>query len=130
VTVKDYKLTLSIGIFDEYTMLNYLDIEAANPAVKNLRVIQGSVDGGGADGCPALDAFAGCRDDHHPLFQLTYRRQQLGQRNGAHRFSARQPGDIYCQPPLLRRHNLFCPEGPKRSRRMVPGLKQCILPLL
>jgi len=46
VTVKDYKLTLSIGIFDEYTMLNYLDIEAANPAVKNLRVIQGSVDGG------------------------------------------------------------------------------------
>ena len=46
VQVKDYKLSLSIGIFDEYTMLNYLEIEAANPAVTNLRVIQGNVDGG------------------------------------------------------------------------------------
>jgi hypothetical protein len=29
VYVADYKLTMSIGIFDEYTMLNYVDIEAA-----------------------------------------------------------------------------------------------------
>lgn len=42
VNVSDYKLILSIGIFDEYTMLNYLDIEAANPAVTDLRVIQAS----------------------------------------------------------------------------------------
>lgn len=28
VTVADYKLTMNMGIFDEYTMLNYIDIEA------------------------------------------------------------------------------------------------------
>jgi hypothetical protein len=28
VTVDDYKLTMNMGIFDEYTMLNYMDIEA------------------------------------------------------------------------------------------------------
>lgn len=28
VTVQDHKLTLQMGIFDEYTLLNYLDIEA------------------------------------------------------------------------------------------------------
>jgi PKD repeat protein len=31
ITVNDNKLTLAMGIFDEYTMLNYLDIEAAGP---------------------------------------------------------------------------------------------------
>lgn len=31
VTVRDRKLTLAMGIFNEYTMLNYLDIEAAQP---------------------------------------------------------------------------------------------------
>ncbi len=31
VTVTDNKLTMAMGIFDEYTMLNYLDIEAAGP---------------------------------------------------------------------------------------------------
>ncbi len=31
VTVADNKLTMAMGIFDEYTMLNYLDIEAAGP---------------------------------------------------------------------------------------------------
>ncbi|MFP4348045.1 MAG: hypothetical protein ACLFQY_07170, partial [Desulfococcaceae bacterium] len=30
VTVSDSKLTMNMGIFDEYTMLNYLDIEAAD----------------------------------------------------------------------------------------------------
>jgi hypothetical protein len=30
--VSDGKLTLEMGIFDEYTMLNYLDIEAVVPA--------------------------------------------------------------------------------------------------
>lgn len=29
VTIGDHKLTLAMGIFDEYTLLNYLDIEAA-----------------------------------------------------------------------------------------------------
>ncbi|MDM8531411.1 hypothetical protein QUF63_09570 [Anaerolineales bacterium HSG25] len=32
VTISDQKLTMSMGIFDEYTMLNYLDIEAAEQA--------------------------------------------------------------------------------------------------
>ncbi len=31
VTITDNKLTMAMGIFDEYTMLNYLDIEAAEP---------------------------------------------------------------------------------------------------
>ncbi|MBN1873860.1 MAG: PKD domain-containing protein [Anaerolineae bacterium] len=31
VTIADNKLTMAMGIFDEYTMLNYLDIEAAEP---------------------------------------------------------------------------------------------------
>ncbi len=31
VTINDNKLTMAMGIFDEYTMLNYLDIEAAGP---------------------------------------------------------------------------------------------------
>ncbi|MEJ5311525.1 MAG: glycoside hydrolase domain-containing protein [Anaerolineae bacterium] len=31
VTITDNKLTMAMGIFDEYTMLNYLDIEAAGP---------------------------------------------------------------------------------------------------
>ena len=32
VTVTDNKLTMAMGIFDEYTMLNYLDIEALQPS--------------------------------------------------------------------------------------------------
>ncbi|XCN74469.1 MAG: DUF4091 domain-containing protein [Candidatus Electrothrix aestuarii] len=32
VTVSDNKLTMAMGIFDEYTMLNYLDIEAIAPS--------------------------------------------------------------------------------------------------
>lgn len=31
VTIHDNVLTMAMGIFDEYTMLNYLDIEAVNP---------------------------------------------------------------------------------------------------
>lgn len=38
LTVSDNKLTMAIGIFDEYTMLNYLTIEAANPTVQDLRL--------------------------------------------------------------------------------------------
>lgn len=41
VTIGDHKLTLAMGLFDEYTMLNYLDVEAANvppSAVSDLRV--------------------------------------------------------------------------------------------
>jgi hypothetical protein len=44
VTIADNKLTMAMGIFDEYTMLNYLTIEAVAPepaapaAVTNLRV--------------------------------------------------------------------------------------------
>ncbi len=32
VTIKDNQLTMAMGIFDEYTMLNYMDIEAINVA--------------------------------------------------------------------------------------------------
>ncbi|MEZ4674018.1 MAG: hypothetical protein R2932_07205 [Caldilineaceae bacterium] len=32
VTIADNKLTMAVGIFDEYTMLNYLTIEAIAPA--------------------------------------------------------------------------------------------------
>ncbi len=46
VTISDHKLTLSMGIFDEYTMLNYLDVEAANPPVRNLRISQASAANG------------------------------------------------------------------------------------
>jgi hypothetical protein len=31
LTIRDSKLTMDLGIFDEYTMLNYLDIEALGP---------------------------------------------------------------------------------------------------
>jgi hypothetical protein len=40
VPIADNKLTMQMGIFDEYTMLNYLDVEAANPPVTDLRVTQ------------------------------------------------------------------------------------------
>ena len=47
LTVSDRKLTMAMGIFDEYTMLNYLQIEAANPAVQNLR-LTGATPGAGS----------------------------------------------------------------------------------
>jgi hypothetical protein len=31
VTISDYTLTMNMGLFDTYTMLNYIDIEAAGP---------------------------------------------------------------------------------------------------
>jgi hypothetical protein len=34
VTISDRKLTMNMGLFDEYTMLNYLDIEAILPSVQ------------------------------------------------------------------------------------------------
>jgi PKD repeat protein len=34
VTITDNKLTMAMGIFDEYTMLNYLDIEAVSPPLQ------------------------------------------------------------------------------------------------
>jgi hypothetical protein len=40
VTVADNKLTMQMGIFDQYTMLNYLEVEAANPPVTGLQVTQ------------------------------------------------------------------------------------------
>ena len=43
VTISDNKLTMEMGIFDEYTMLNYLDIEAAGTAY----TITASAGGGG-----------------------------------------------------------------------------------
>jgi hypothetical protein len=43
--VNDNKLTLAMGILDEYTMLNYLDIEANNPVVRDLRVINANIEG-------------------------------------------------------------------------------------
>ncbi len=46
VYVADHKLTLSIGIFNEYTMLNYLEVAAVNPPVADLRLVQGAVAGG------------------------------------------------------------------------------------
>ncbi|MBN1541479.1 DUF4091 domain-containing protein [candidate division KSB1 bacterium] len=49
VTIADHKLTMNMGIFDEYTMLNYLDIEAIVPTVYcrlNL-FLEGCYDGNG-----------------------------------------------------------------------------------
>ncbi|MCP4362154.1 MAG: DUF4091 domain-containing protein, partial [Chloroflexi bacterium] len=47
VTISDNKLTMAMGIFNEYTMLNYLDIEAAAPtAVTDLRVTDATANGG------------------------------------------------------------------------------------
>ncbi len=40
VTITDNKLSMAMGIFDEYTMLNYLDIEAVPLGVTSLRVTQ------------------------------------------------------------------------------------------
>ena len=40
LSIKDNKLTAAVGIFDEYTMLNYIDVEAANPPVHDLWVTQ------------------------------------------------------------------------------------------
>jgi hypothetical protein len=47
VTIGDNKLTLAMGIFDEYTMLNYLDIEAVDvppTTVTDLRVVAAITD--------------------------------------------------------------------------------------
>jgi hypothetical protein len=46
VYISDHKLSMAMGIFDEYTMLNYLEIAAANLPVKNTRVTQASLNGG------------------------------------------------------------------------------------
>ncbi len=40
LSITDNKLTAAVGIFDEYTMLNYIDVEAANPPVHDLWVTQ------------------------------------------------------------------------------------------
>jgi hypothetical protein len=40
VTVRDKKLTLVMGMYDETGHINFLDIEAANPPVTDLRVTQ------------------------------------------------------------------------------------------
>jgi len=40
VTITDHKLTLAMGIFNEYTMLNYLEAEAVNQPVRNLRLAE------------------------------------------------------------------------------------------
>lgn len=48
LSINDNKLTMAIGIFDEYTMLNYLTIEAANPPVRDLRLTQAGAGGGTA----------------------------------------------------------------------------------
>jgi hypothetical protein len=40
VTIRDHKLTLAMGIFDEYTMLNYLEAEAVALPVHDLRLTQ------------------------------------------------------------------------------------------
>jgi hypothetical protein len=45
VTVKDKKLTLTMGMFDECSFLNFMKIEAANPPVTGLKVTGSSVNG-------------------------------------------------------------------------------------
>ena len=46
LTLTDNKLTMAMGLFDEYTMLNYLTIEAVNQPARNLRLTS-AVAGGG-----------------------------------------------------------------------------------
>ncbi|MBU4264302.1 MAG: DUF4091 domain-containing protein [Proteobacteria bacterium] len=53
VTVSDYKLTMAMGIFDEYTMLNYLDIEGVVPARWLLTVSRKGDGEGMVSGSPA-----------------------------------------------------------------------------
>lgn len=49
VTISDSKLTMDMGIFNEYTMLNYLDIEAIQPSVflNCQALLQGAYTGSG-----------------------------------------------------------------------------------
>ena len=54
VRVSDNKLTLDIGIWDEYTMINYLDIEAVSQ-----NVCQGDLDGDGQVNPTDLALLAG-----------------------------------------------------------------------
>lgn len=46
VTVRDKKLSLTMGMYDEVSFLNFLEIEAASPAVTNLRVAQATLNAG------------------------------------------------------------------------------------
>jgi len=48
ITVADNKLTMAMGIFDEYTMLNYLDIEAASQPTPPLAQFYGNITQGEA----------------------------------------------------------------------------------
>jgi hypothetical protein len=50
LAVRDNLLSMAIGIFDEYTMLNYLEIEAANPPVSDLRLSGASLSAGRLSG--------------------------------------------------------------------------------
>jgi hypothetical protein len=77
VTISDHKLTLSMGIFNQYTMLNYLDVEAANPPVRNLRLNQANA----ADGTlsftlawtpPATATTAAVRYAESPITAATW----------------------------------------------------------
>ncbi len=63
---------MAIGIFDEYTMLNYLDVEAANPPVRDLRVIQATPGAGTLTATlrwttPVTAAFTTIRYAHGPI---------------------------------------------------------------
>jgi len=63
VTVSDSKLTMNMGIFDEYTMLNYLDIEATDADyAKGDFDCSGSIDVG--DGIAILKTMIGVSVDN------------------------------------------------------------------
>lgn len=61
ITVADNKLSMEMGIFDQYTMLNYLDIEAVVPARWLLTVSRAGDGEGTVTGSPAgIDCGSQC----------------------------------------------------------------------
>ncbi len=59
VTIRDSKLTMDMGIFDQYTMLNYLDIEALGPVAGKPGDLNGDCLVDLQDGLTALYVLAG-----------------------------------------------------------------------
>lgn len=59
VTIRDSKLTMEMGIFDEYTMLNYIDIEALGPLAGKPGDLNGDCLVGLEDALTALLVLAG-----------------------------------------------------------------------
>lgn len=69
ITVADNKLTMAMGIFDEYTMLNYLDIEAASQPTPPLAQFYGNITQGEA---PLTVSFTDTSINDHTGWQWDF----------------------------------------------------------